>query len=207
MGIKLNTKDVIQYAAYETLQNGYVKRSEDEDNCTANKLFDMITLHRISDEDVNSVKDRVSKWLEYINSQDSEYFNNIKSEITKPNIDESKLGLIASSFSSFDKHQSFKALNDLDKDSKYLGEEGDSVSFVIKDVKLVKTGQSKFNNRTSKWYLYKFHDLEGNVITCFANENYDKELRPGKFVNATISKLQEYNNIKQTQISKLRLDD
>ena len=69
MGIKLNTQDVISHSAYETSMNGYIKRADDEDNCTAVKVFDSVTLRTLSQEDLNSVKDRVARWLEYISSQ------------------------------------------------------------------------------------------------------------------------------------------
>ena len=42
---KLNTIDVIKHSAYEVKHNGYVKRSDAKDDCTSDKVFDMIT-HR-----------------------------------------------------------------------------------------------------------------------------------------------------------------
>ena len=137
MSIKLNTQDVISHSAYETSLNGYVKRSEDEDNCTANKVFDSIVMKTISKDDLDTVKDRVTMWLEYISNQTGDYFDDIKASISEPKIDESKIGLVASSFSSFDRYQSYKVLNETEKQSEYLGEEGDSVSFEIKDAKLL----------------------------------------------------------------------
>ena len=204
MGLKFDVQSVIKYAAYETSRNGYVKRADDEDNCTANKLFDLLIKNELSDEQLSSVKDRVSKWFAYINSQDGDYFKEVKLEIAKPKIDEVKLGLVASSFASFDKHMSFVALNEIEKASEYLGEEGDSVAFCIRDFKMIKSGTSKFKNGDSKWYLYKIHDVNGNSITLFANENMDTEFKSHKQIEATVQKLSEYNGVKQTQISKVR---
>lgn len=207
MGIKLNTQDVISHSAYETSMNGYVKRADDEDNCTANKVFDSVSMKTLSKEDIESVKDRVAKWLEYIQSQSGDYFEDIKSSITDSKIDEAKIGLIASSFASFDRYQSYKVLNEIEKQSEYLGEEGDSVSFEIKDYKLLKTGTSKFKGSNSKWYLYKLHDTNGNSISLFANENLDRDFKKHTHVECTVHKLSEFNGIKQTQVSGLRFTD
>lgn len=207
MGIKLNTQDVINYSAYETSMNGYVKRSDDEENCTANKVFDAITMRTVSQEDLEAVKDRVTKWFEYLSSQSGDYFDDIKSSIASPKVDEAKIGLIASSFASFDRFQSYKVLNEIEKQSEYLGEEGDSVKFEVKDYKLLKTGTSKFKGSSSKWYLYKLHDTNGNSISLFANENLDREFKKFTHVEATVQKLSEFNGIKQTQVSNIRFTD
>lgn len=204
MGIKLNTQDVISHSAYETSLNGYVKRADDEDNCTANVVFNSVSMRTISQDDLDTVKDRVTKWLEYISSQSGDYFDDIKASISQPKVDEAKIGLIASSFASFDRYQSYKVLNEIEKQSKYLGEEGDRVSFEIKDVKLLKTGTSKFKGANSKWYLYKIHDTNGNSISLFANENLDKEFKKFTHVECTVQKLSEFNGIKQTQVSDIR---
>lgn len=207
MSIKLNTQDVINYSAYETSMNGYVKRSDDEENCTANKVFDAIIMRTTSQEDLEEVKDRVTKWFEYLSSQSGDYFDDIKSSIASPKVDEAKIGLIASSFASFDRFQSYKVLNEIEKQSEYLGEEGDSVKFEVKDYKLLKTGTSKFKGSSSKWYLYKLHDTNGNSISLFANENLDREFKKFIHVEATVQKLSEFNGIKQTQVSNIRFID
>ena len=152
-------------------------------------------------------KDRVTKWFEYLSSQSGDYFDDIKSSIASPKVDEAKIGLIASSFASFDRFQSYKVLNEIEKQSEYLGEEGDSVKFEVKDYKLLKTGTSKFKGSSSKWYLYKLHDTNGNSISLFANENLDREFKKFTHVEATVQKLSEFNGIKQTQVSNIRFTD
>lgn len=210
MGVKLSVSDVIKHCAYETMNNGYTKRSDNQDDyCTADRVFDSITKDLLSDEDLETTKDRVSKWFEYINSQDNEYFTSIKREISRSNIDEMKIGLIAGSFASFDKHIEFNKINDSDKSSEYLGEEGDVVTFEIKDHRLIKSGMSKFGNGTSsKWWLYKIHDSFGNVLIWFSNSDSEFEFKHCNKARASISKLSEYNGIKQTNLAKLKfLDD
>lgn len=207
MGIKLDTKDVINHSAYETSMNGYIKRSDDEDNCTANKVFDSIIDNTVTQEDLESIKDRVKEWFDYLSTQSGDYFDEIKSSIASTKIDESKIGLIASSFASFDRFQTYKVLNEIEKQSSYLGEEGDKVRFKIKDYKLLKIGNSKFKGSKSKWYLYKLHDTDGNSISLFANENLDREFDKFKYIEAVVQKLSKYNGIRQTQISNVRFTD
>lgn len=202
---KVFTKDVIRYSAYITEQEGYVKRSDDKSvTCTADKVLDAIESDSIDHDLLDDTKDRVEKWLEYVNdeSQNTEYFISLRSEICKPMIDEMKIGLIASSFASFDRHKNFKARADIDRQSEFLGEEGDKVTFNISEYRLVKTGTSKFGN--GKWYLYSIKDDNHNIITYFADHDCEFEFTHSKQATATVSKLNTYNEVKQTNVSKLK---
>ena len=205
---KISTKDVINISAYITEQDGYVKRSDNPNTvCTADKVLDAIETGSVSDDELNDVKDRVAKWLEYVsdsNHQSGEYFDNLREEICKPMIDEIKIGLIASSFASFDRYLSFKAKNDLDKRSEFLGEEGDKITFNIANHKLIKTGTSKFGNNPGKWFLYRIEDDMGNLIIYFADHDCEFEFNHSNKATATISKLNTYNEVKQTNVSRLK---
>lgn len=204
---KVSTKDVIKYSAYLTDIDGYVKRSDDQNVvCTADRVLDAIEDGTISEDDLSDVKDRISQWFTYINdtnSQTGEYFDNLREEVCKPMIDEIKIGLIASSFASFDRYRQFKAKNDADKKSNFLGEEGDRIIFNISDYKLIKTGTSKFSAGKSKWYLYHIHDEFGNVIIFFADHNCDSKFENSTKAAATISKLTTFNDVKQTNVSRV----
>ena len=208
MGVKLNTVLVIKYSAYETLHNGYVKRSDNESNCTADKVFNAISEDVISESELLSVKDRVANWMQFINDSTGEYFDNIRTEISKPTIDENKIGLIASSFSCMDKTAKYIKSNDLEKSSEYLGEVGDTVNFEIKSYMLLKSGTSKFDNHTSsKWFLYKINDTNNNVIKWFADHNCEFEFTHSKRIKAVISKLSVYKDVKQTNITRVNFLD
>ena len=205
---KILTTDVIRASAYITEQEGYIKRSDNPNViCTADKVLDAIETASISDADLEDTKERVTNWLEYINDsehQTGEYFDNLRSEVCKPMIDEIKVGLIASSFASYDRFKSFKARNDLDKKSEFLGEEGDKVTFTISEHKLVKTGASKFGNSAGKWFLYQIKDQLGNIIIYFADHDCEFEFNHSDKATATISKLNTYNEVKQTNVSRLK---
>lgn len=205
---KILTTDVIRASAYITEQEGYIKRSDNPNViCTADKVLDAIETASISDADLEDTKERVTHWLEYINDsehQTGEYFDNLRSEVCKPMIDEIKVGLIASSFASYDRFKSFKARNDLDKKSEFLGEEGDKVTFTISEHKLVKTGASKFGNSAGKWFLYQIKDQLGNIIIYFADHDCEFEFNHSDKATATISKLNTYNEVKQTNVSRLK---
>lgn len=208
---KIQTKDVIKYSAYITANEGYVKRSSNPNvACTADKVIDAIEYNSISDDELEEVKDRIAKWFDYINDQNQsgEYFDNLREEVVKPSIDEIKVGLIASSFASFDKYLQFKANNELDKQSEFLGEEGDKITFNIINSRLVKTGVSKYNNSNGKWYLYRItaeckNGLRG-IVTWFADRDCSEEFSKCNIASATVSKLSTFNEVKQTNVSKLR---
>lgn len=205
---KIITTDVIRASAYITEQEGYTKRSDNPNvMCTADKVLDAIETASIDDADLEDTKERVTGWLEYINDsehQTGEYFDNLRSEVCKPMIDEIKVGLIASSFASYDRFKSFKARNDLDRQSEFLGEEGDKVTFTITEHKLIKSGASKFGNNAGKWYLYRMKDDRGNIIIYFADHDCEYEFSHSDKATATISKLNTFNEVKQTNVSRLK---
>jgi hypothetical protein len=205
---KIITTDVIRASAYITEQEGYTKRSDNPNvMCTADKVLDAIETASIDDADLEDTKERVTGWLEYINDsehQTGEYFDNLRSEVCKPMIDEIKVGLIASSFASYDRFRSFKARNDLDRQSEFLGEEGDKVTFTITEHKLIKSGASKFGNNAGKWYLYRMKDDRGNIVIYFADHDCEYEFSHSDKATATISKLNTFNEVKQTNVSRLK---
>ena len=205
---KFPTQKVIKFAAYETHLNGYTKRTDDANvECTADIILNAMLEDSIEESELEKINNRIKEWGLYINNSDSnnEYFNNIKSEISKSMIDESKIGLIASSFSSFDKHILFKLNNERDRLSEYLGEEGDTISVEVDSYRLVKSGTSKYN-KGSMWFLYNIKDSNGNIITIFSNEKLESEFKKFKNITGVISKLSEYNGIKQTQITKVKFE-
>ena len=205
---KVLTTDVIRISAYITDQEGYTKRSDNPNvMCTADKVLDAIETASISESDLEDTKERVTNWFEYINDYDhqtGEYFDNLRSEVCKPMIDEMKVGLIASSFASYDKYKLFKAKNDIDKNSVFLGEEGDKITFTISEHTLVKTGASKFGNTSGKWFLYKIKDDHQNIIIYFADHDCEYEFSQYDKATATISKLTTFNEVKQTNVSRLK---
>ena len=205
---KILTTDVIRVSAYITEQEGYTKRSDNPNvMCTADKVLDAIEMASIDEADLDDTKERVTNWLEYINDsehQTGEYFDNLRSEVCKPMIDEIKVGLIASSFASYDRYISFKAKSDIDKQSEFLGEEGDKVTFTISEYKLVKTGTSKFKSGPTKWFLYQIKDPSGNIIIYFADHDCEFEFTHSDKATATISKLNTFNEVKQTNVSRLK---
>lgn len=201
---KVVAKDVIRISAYITEQEGYIKRSDSGPECTADKVLDALELHTYSDDDLNNVKGRVEGWLAYINddAQTGEYFDSLRAEVCKPMIDEMKIGLIASSFATYDRYKSYKAVKDKEKMSDFLGEEGDSVTFTIAEYKLVKSGTSKYGS--NKYFLYRIKDEIGNIIIWFADHDCKEEFSHCNKATATISKLNTYNEVKQTNVSKLK---
>ena len=200
---------IIKYSAYETAKNGYTKRT-DNSRCTADVVLDMILDDSVSEDELLKMSERIKAWHEYINDtskQTGEYFDNVRSEIVKPMVEESKIGLIASSFASYDRYAKYVEANEREKMSEYLGEEDDRITFNIKDYKLVKTGISNLGKNTNKWYLYRMHDDKMNVIVLFSNESLEIEFKKYNKARATISKLSSYNGVKQTTISKISFID
>lgn len=197
---------IFKHCAYETSQNGYVKRSDDGSPCTADNVVKNIEGNLVSDVELQSVADRVLGWSAYINSreQSGQYFDDVRKEVDKKVIDESKVGLIASSFSSYDKHLYYMNIRDKEKQSQYLGKVDDVIAFEMQSFKLIKTGESKRKDIKYKWYMYKLYDTKGNIAIYFSNKNEDYELASHKHIECTVKQLTELNGVKQTQVTKLK---
>ena len=95
---KLNTIDVIKHSAYEVKHNGYVKRSDAKDDCTSDKIFDMITHAEIDESELDTMNEYIAEWMNYIQEQQGDYFDDLRNEVAKPFTDEKRISLIASSF-------------------------------------------------------------------------------------------------------------
>ncbi len=203
---RLSTMEVIKYSAFETLNNGYTKRADCKKNevCTADKIVEMMIGAEVEESELEEMNSRIRDWNNYIkdSKHDSEYFNNVRDAISSNTVEESKVGLIASSFASYDRDKQFEKTKALEKESEYLGQEGDSIEFEITDHKLVKTGNSKFGN-SGKWFLYKIYSGP-NVIIYFADHNCEFEFNHSNKATAVVSKLSTFNEVKQTNVSKLK---
>ena len=105
---KLNTIDVIKHSAYEVKHNGYVKRSDAKDDCTSDKIFDMITHAEIDESELDAMNEYIAEWMNYIQEQQGEYFDDLRNEVAKPFTDEKRISLIASSFASYERYLKFK---------------------------------------------------------------------------------------------------
>ena len=57
------------------------------------------------------------------------------------------------------------------------------------------------------WFLYKIIDDAGNVIMAFMDHNCEFEFNHCNKIKATISKLSEFNNVKQTSVSRVKFLD
>lgn len=205
---KLNTIDVIKHSAYEVKHNGYVKRSDAKDDCTSDKIFDMITHAEIDESELDAMNEYITEWMNYIQEQQGEYFDDLRNEVAKPFTDEKRISLIASSFASYERYLKFGKQMKQECNSEYLGEEGESIEFTVSDHKLLKKGTSKFKNgNSSNWFLYKIIDDAGNVIMAFMDHNCEFEFNHCNKIKATISKLSEFNNVKQTSVTRVKFLD
>lgn len=189
---KFSTKRTICTCAYITEHHGYVKRSKGNDEiCTVDLVMD--TLFELDLFDESEVKQRVADWMKYISDEtkQTKYFHDVRKAITGQMIDESNIALIASSFASMDRDMVNR------NSSEFIGSEGSEVFFEFRDHILVKTGTSKYGKT---WFLYRLHDTNNNVITWFADKDYDRELTTYSKIKALVIKHTTFNGVKQTSI-------
>ena len=179
--------------------------------CVKTKYTSKIAQNTEIEDDVKTLYDLISNNSTNI-TDISTNLSNISTNLSDNYITKSQYledeELIASSFASYERYLKFGKQMKQECNSEYLGEEGESIEFTVSDHKLLKKGTSKFKNgNSSNWFLYKIIDDAGNVIMAFMDHNCEFEFNHCNKIKATISKLSEFNNVKQTSISRVKFLD
>lgn len=85
--------------------------------------------------------------------------------------------------------------------SGYVGEVGKRINIDVDSCHLVSSGDGVYGY----WYLYKFIDMMGNILTWFTSSPcIDEDKKVSKII-ATIKNHEEYEGVKQTQLSRVKV--
>ena len=158
--------------------------------------------------------DVVVKWA-VENCNDSNYFHNLRIVCSEEYCDRGRIGLLASAFPSHNREleiEAEKRERELKakleaKKSKHVGEVGKRVSFVPVDVVCVTSWETMYGMTS----IYKMEDEDGNVFVwktgSFLGEYQDgkKTMVVGK-VTGTVKEHKEYRGVKQTELTRCRVE-
>ena len=208
---------------------GYVKR-DGESYCTADRAQDLycfVSNLRIWDKaarkeaeeavergfDVNN-KDslelvkNVSEWI-LSNDRDDNYFHNLKVACGMQYTDGKTFGLLVSAFSAYNRELEIEAEKRLREvkeaeareKSAWMGEVGKRVSFKVADFRVISSWRTIYGMT----FVYKFVSEDGLEATWKTGNLIDGKIIGG-MVKGTIKELKEYREVKQTELTRCKIE-
>lgn len=143
------------------------------------------------------------KWLEEQPDGTSEYMHNLKLISKADGVPVNMLGYWVSLIAAYHKaqdRQRLAASNNANKVNEYFGNVGDKIE--------VEVTLNKITHIPSQWgavHLHNFSTKDGRTLTWFANTgNADMEQGKQYKIKGTIKKHAEFNNWKQTQLTRVK---
>lgn len=195
---KYPTRDVLLVSSYFTKEEGYHAVSQGGIS-TKERVLEYLNSH--SDVDaLLEYQQRAEQAVQWIkNEKPSDWIDNIKSYLTKREIEEKAVGLVASMFSGYDSYlRRMDARKQLQK-SEFQGKPKQPISFQMKSFKHITKGKSKFDDN-KEFHLTQIIDQKGNVYIWFADEDYSKDLEACQIIHAVVKSHNERDGVKQTII-------
>ena len=155
-----------------------------------------------TDENKKHVADMIA-WLEK-QPHDTDYMHNLKvivdgnDYVTAKNIG-FLVSLVPTYAKAMERIAERKRKQKDDANSCYLGNVGEKITAQIKDCSFVRAFESMYGNS----YLYKFHDVNGNVLMWFASKQIGET--KCKSIVGTVKEHKDFNGIKQTILTRCKV--
>lgn len=156
------------------------------------------------DANSNYSKKLVNNILTWIDKQieDNNYFHNLKTVCSLEYITFDNFGLLASVFPVYDRNlekekQRLKE-QEKDKKSKYMGNVGDRITVQIADFKIITAWETEYGLTK----IFKIVDTDGNVYIWKTSGGIADD---AKEIVGTVKGHNEYNGIRQTELTRVRV--
>ena len=196
---KYKTRDVLLVASYLTKQEGYQPVSAG-DNSTKEKVTQYLDTHTSVEDLVSCYQNRAEQAIKWLKEEKtSEWIENVKSCLSKKEVEDRMVGVVASMFSGFDSSMKRNAAKEELKKSEYQGKPKQSISFQMKSFKHLTKLKSKFDEKKFV-HLMQIIDFNGNVYIWFADSDYSKDLETCRTIHAIVKRHNEREGVKQTVI-------
>lgn len=159
-------------------------------------------------EESKKLAENVLNWISEV-EDNSNYYHNLKVACALEYCGYSGLGLIASAFPAYNRELEYEAERKRKEEeakkaaanSSWLGNVGDKISFKIADCSTISSWETQWGIT----HVYKLKDDGGRECT-WKTSNWLDENCVGKIVKATIKELKEFRGIKQTEITRARIN-
>lgn len=218
----IETIEAMHYIAETIKHFGYVK--SDDDRPTKQRAMEYYEVNhgmiggiyaklieKFEDEmasvsfNINSdySKELVNNILTWIDNQteDNNYFHNLKTVCSLEYITFDNFGLLASVFPVYDrkleKEKQILEEQERDKKSEYIGNVGDRITIRVEKFKIVTTWETDYGLTK----IFKIIDTNGNVYTWKTNGSIADNT---KEIVGTVKAHNEYRRTKQTELTRVR---
>lgn len=195
---KYKIRDILLVASYFTKEEGYHPVSAGGTS-TKERVLDYLNTHQDTEglQEYQSRAEQAVQWIK--NEKSTDWIDNIRSYLTKKEVEEKAVGLVSSMFSGYDSY--LRRIDEKKKlqKSEFQGQPKQSISFDMKSFKVLTKGKSKFNENKD-FYLIQILDQDGNVYIWFADEDYSKDLEVCQIIHAKVKSHNERDGVKQTII-------
>lgn len=207
------TLDMLQVASCLVAKEGYIKYDPYEDNyleCTRERCKRVIgKSDMFTDEELALGLEEANAALEYIKSEDcsgNNYMMNLQMIGNSEGVSESNVGILVSLIPTYHRHlreleyrRRLEAEHAEEMNSEYLGQLKDKITAKLASTALV----TSFANEFGATYLYKMIDVKGNVLIWYSSR-YFGDNPDWQTITGTVKMHQEYNNIKQTILTRCK---
>lgn len=154
---------------------------------------------------VNSdyAKEISEKALEWVLSQEinSEYMHNLKTVCSASHVAFENFGILASLIPAYnraiEREQRIEVERNADMKSEHIGKVGDRITILISDCRVITSWETQYG-RTA---IFKIVDESENIFTWKTSGEISEDT---KKITATVKSHNEYNGIKQTEITRCR---
>lgn len=189
-------KEILCYASAIIGKFGYAKKYDEEGTFNPNSTY-MRVLRAIKEhkEDVSMYANKAEEIISWVKNYDgiNSYLNNVKVIIEEGYITDDKFPLLISVISYLRSHNTEEVNNS------FIGKVGDKVDLKLKEVTLVYSSNTVFGTL----YTYKAIDEDDHVLITYTSRFITNLNNCHRWVG-TIKEHSEYNDIKQTVLSRVK---
>ena len=194
---KYKTRDVLLVASYFTKCEGYHPVADGR-NSTRERVLSY--LRNNIEEDLSEYQPRAEAAVQWVkNEKSSDWVDNIRSYMTKREVEENAVGILSSVFAGYDnylkKQESRKEL----LKSEYQGKPKENITIDVKSTRHISSGKSKYNE-DKEFHIHQIIDKSNNVYIWFSDRDYTDDLANAKLLGAMVKSHNERDGVKQTII-------
>lgn len=214
----IEIKEALRFVAETTRHFGYVKSDGDRptkyrarDYYEATYKMAGLLQAELEEEmwkvsfnaDSDYAKEISEKSLEWVLKQEenSEYMHNLKTVCSAIYVTFENFGILASLIPAYnramEREQRIEAERNADKKSEHIGKIGERITILISDCRVITSWETQYGITA----IFKITDENGNVFTWKTSGGLSEGT---KKISATVKSHNEYNGIKQTEITRCR---
>ena len=202
----------LNYVAMVNRFNGFI--SSKYNNSTRDQVYEILNPinrnmldHKYdiqpNDEDLKNAKLALD-WINSLENSDNDYLINLKNAVKIGYVNYKNDGLISSLIFAYKKSISKKISEkgEVNKISNYFGKINEKIQRELTYIM-----SFSFDSDFGICFIHKFEDIEGNIFIWKTNNNINMDERRALKVKGTIKEHKEYKGIKQTILTRCKVQE